>query len=357
MSFNDHVLTVMTWNLYLGARIDPVLKVGFHDPEALASTASDVWDEVLANDFQDRAMAIVDGIQATMPDLVGFQELARFRSWISDPASDSTIPDKTLDFQTILEGELQTRRLPYSFAACIENTRAGAPIAGFGDQGRFVPTRRVELTLRDAILVKDTVRVDGVSRGRYRAGVPLGLDAFGSEIRMNRGWIRVEAEVGGFPIQFVNTHLETQTYFPVQLGQTRELLTEVVPGPDVATILVGDFNSDAAASPGERSWTSSYQEIIDAGFLDTWAASHHPDGANGCTCSDSSDLGDLSSDLDQRIDFVFIRGFGRVRSGTGEGPGLTSEVIGRGPKGTRSPGDRWPSDHAGLLTRFRRLPP
>ncbi|MGD2123650.1 MAG: hypothetical protein PVJ76_18000 [Gemmatimonadota bacterium] len=357
---NEPALTVMTWNLYLGAQIDPVLKVGFQDQELLASTAAEVWNEILENDFRDRAVAIVGSIQAAKPDLVGFQELARFRSSARDSATGAWTATETLDFQAILEEELKTRRLPYSFAAVIENTRAEVPIRGFRDDDRFIATRSVELTVRDAVLVRETARIDEVSQGNYKAGVNLGRDPSGSEILMTRGWIEVAAEVGGFPVRFVNTHLETQPHSSVQLRQTRELLTEVVPEPVVATILVGDFNSDAAASPERDSWTSTYEKITGAGFVDTWAASRQPSGAKGCTCCYSPHLRDAPTPLDQRIDFIFVRGLGgpavRPTERSRGWPGWTTEVLGRGPSGETSPGGRRPSDHAGLVTRFGALP-
>jgi endonuclease/exonuclease/phosphatase family metal-dependent hydrolase len=349
MNLKGQNITVMTWNLFLGAEIEPVLKVGFGDQELLAKTAARVWDEVLANDFRDRAVAIVDAIQATMPDLIGLQEVARFRSRITEPATDEVIATKTLDYQRILQEELRARRLPYSFAEVVENTRAAAPVDGLLNRGRFVPTQQVELTMRDAVLVRDTVQVVGASKGHYRAGVPVGKGPSGPAFEMIRGWIKLQANVGGFPVQFVNTHLETQPHCPVQLEQTRELLAEVVPDRGVTTILVGDFNSDAAASPAEVSWTPTYGELTAASFVDTFAVSDSRTVSDGYTCCHGSDLRDLSTSLDQRIDFIFVRGPWPTKPGREGPPEVVTEVIGRGPEGRISPGERWPSDHAGLV--------
>lgn len=345
-------VTVMTWNLFLGAEIEPVLKVGFQDQELLSETAMRVWDEVLGNDFRDRAVAIVDGIQDTMPHLVGFQEVACFRKTTTHPITREVVATETLDYLRILRGELRSRRLPYSLVGVVENTRAEVPIEGAVDHGRFVATQQVELTLRDVVLARETVQVQAVSQGSYKAGIFLGAEPSGPETRRERGWIKVHAQVGGFPFQFVNTHLETQPYSPVQLEQTGELLAQVVSDSDVTTILAGDFNSDAAASPGAASWTPTYERIMKAGFMDAWAAAEGAHGAGGYTCSHSSDLRDLTAALDQRIDFIFVRVAGRTGRTTEGLSKVAAEVIGRGSDGPKSPDGRWPSDHAGLVARL-----
>lgn len=346
-------LTVLSWNVYHGGDIDPILEVGFQDLDLLASTAERVWTEVRANDFRDRAVALVDGIQGTNPDLVGLQEVARFSTSALDLATGRFRSVDLFDFRTILESELETRGLPYSFIGEVENTKAGVPVDGSRLKDRFIPTQLVELTLRDAVLVKDGFAVDGVSRGNYRAEVLLGVDHMGGEIRMRRGWVRVDARVGEARARFVNTHLEIQPHSQVQQLQAKELLEEVVPGSDGVTVLLGDFNSDAAATPGDPSWTPTYDKITHAGFVDAWAASRGDSETGGLTCCHGSDLRDLTAVLDQRIDFIFFRPPEGPQPAGWEVTPDGAKVIGRAPGKGTSPGGRWPSDHAGLCAMFQ----
>jgi endonuclease/exonuclease/phosphatase family metal-dependent hydrolase len=330
-----------------------VLKVGFQDPELLAETASGVWEEVLANDFRDRAVAIVDAIEAAGPDLVGVQELACFRDRAMNPGDGSMSVVETLDYQAILEEELRSRGLSYAFAAVVENTAAVVPTKGIREKGRFIPTRSVEMTLQDAILVRDGVRVENTATGHYQAGVSLGINPSTPGPDRVRGWTRVDTRVDGVPVHFVNTHLETQPFRPVQQEQIRELLNEVVPSLEGITILAGDFNSDAAAPAGAWSWTPTYEEITKAGFEDAWAVSRG-EAEGGFTCSRSSDLKNPNRRLDQRIDFVFFRGLGPAAptSDPGGFPWVEADVVGAAPEKGMSPGGRWPSDHAGVVATF-----
>jgi hypothetical protein len=203
------------------------------------------------------------------------------------------------------------------------------------------------------------VSVERTSSGHYQEGVSLGINPSASGPDRMRGWTRLDTRVGGVPVHFVNTHLETQPFLPVQLEQTRELLTEVVQEWNGITILVGDFNSDAAASEGARSWTPTYEEITRAGFEDAWAASRGEAGQPGFTCSRSSDLRNPHRRLDQRIDFVFLRGPGPAAPASdSEGsPWVEADIVGTAQDKGMSPGGRWPSDHAGVVATFRRLSP
>ena len=101
-------------------------------------------------------------------------------------------------------------------------------------------------------------------------------------------------------------------------------------------------NGDVA----DGSTTPTYGLITGAGFTDVW-----PPQGGGFTCCHDDDLRNLRADLDQRIDFVFLRwdfGFGP--------PGILgavqSELLGDKPS-DRTPDGLYPSDHAGLVTAIR----
>jgi len=322
--------------------------------ENLAGVAAGVWAEVRANDFRERAVALVDEIEAARPDVIGLQEVARFLTLQLNQANGSFGITGVVDFQTILENEMRARGLPHFFLAVQENTKVGVPVA-VADFGKgFVPTRQVQLTIRDAVLVRKGLDVRKVSQGNYGAAMSLGPDPFGSPIEMKRGWIKVSAIVNGMPYHFVSTHLEMQRFSPIQLLQTQELLTEIVADLGGVTVLMGDFNSDAAASSGDPTWTPTYEQIRAAGFDDAWILAHAggiPGGiSDGLTCGHASDLRNPHPTFNQRIDFIFLRASGRLGTDDGVFPGLVEvEMTGADPAHRTAPNGLWPSDHAGLV--------
>lgn len=345
-------LTVMSRNVYLGGDIGPVLGVGFGDLKRLSDVAAGVWGEIQGNDFSERAVALVDEIAEKSPDIVGIQELARFLILNLNFGTGSFDLTGVVDFETILEAELQARGLPYSFAAVQENTTVQVPVAGIGEGAGFIPTQLIRLTIRDAFLVRDGLEIQGLSQGNYAARVPLGVGPDGNPIELKRGWIRVDADVGGVPHHFITTHMEIQSFSSIQVQQAEELLNQVAGGLDGVTVLLGDFNSDAAASRGDPSWTPTHKIVTKAGFGDAWERAKWGRQAQGLTCCHLSDLSNPAATFDQRIDFIFVRTLG-LQSPMKSYPGLMAlDVIGDQPHDRTGPNQLWPSDHAGLVADF-----
>ena len=67
---------VVTQNLYLGADIFKALEADPDDPLSLPKKVREIYLEIVNTDFNERAGAIADQIEATMPDLVGLQEVS-----------------------------------------------------------------------------------------------------------------------------------------------------------------------------------------------------------------------------------------------------------------------------------------
>jgi hypothetical protein len=92
--------------------------------------------------------------------------------------------------------------------------------------------------------------------------------------------------------------------------------------------------------------------IRDAGFADAWMEAGPAPGFPGFTCCQASDLRNLTSELDERIDFVFIR------LPEGKGPGehipdrIEVDVVGDEAGDRIGPDNIWPSDHAGIVADF-----
>ena len=167
----------------------------------------------------------------------------------------------------------------------------------------------------------------------------------GNTVSIERGWTSVDASIAGVALRFVNTHLETQAFSPLQVAQAQEL-TAILESEERPVILVGDFNSAANLAQ-----TPTYEMLLDNDFVDTWTASRNR--GPGLTCCQDDDLRNAASNLSQRIDFVFARGLG-VAAASVVG-GVNAEVVGE-EQDDRSDSGLWPSDHAGVVTTLR-LPP
>jgi len=75
--------TVMTYNLYLGANLQPLF--GVQDPLELIRRAAAVFAHLDQVDFDDRAVAIARQIVENEPDVVSLQEVSL---WQTAPASN-----------------------------------------------------------------------------------------------------------------------------------------------------------------------------------------------------------------------------------------------------------------------------
>jgi hypothetical protein len=117
---------------------------------------------------------------------------------------------------------------------------------------------------------------------------------------------------------------------------------ELLAGPansSLPTILVGDFNS-----PVDGSGSSTYANLIGAGFTDAWNVTHP--GDPGFTCCQDANLLNNPSKLSQRIDLVLFK----------NGPAaLNADIVGEA-LGDRTPSGLWPADHAGVVATLALAP-
>ena len=112
-----------------------------------------------------------------------------------------------------------------------------------------------------------------------------------------RGYVLVDASLGGVPFQFFSTHLD-ETHSSAQGLQAGEILAELNTSNE-PQLVVGDFN------PNPTQFPFTYAEMVSAGFTDVAAAL----GATGLTCCQPSDLDNPVPQLTNRYDYVFERGF------------------------------------------------
>jgi endonuclease/exonuclease/phosphatase family metal-dependent hydrolase len=311
---DSHQVVVMSRNLYLGADLTPLFAASSTE---LPQVAKATYDQVVASDVEHRMATVAAEIVDAQPDLVALQEATIWREQVPGAAA----PAVRYDFVGLLLADLAARGMPYRVATSVDGFSGGLPVDGVGV---------VTMQDRDVILLRDgsRVAVRDTARGTYTAKLTVRIA--GAAIEVVRGWTSVDATVGGRDFRLVATHLEAFDD-PVRDQQQAELLAMIEAAGTEPTMLAGDLNS---ASEGTGSTT--YRNVLAAGFGDVWTAAN-PD-RQGPTCCRSADL--RSGTLAQRIDYVLFHG----------GFGVSSaEVVGAVPS-SRTPAGRWSSDHAGVVS-------
>ncbi len=320
-------LTVMTRNLYFGGSLDAALGAGSiaEIPEIVSAT----WASIQASNFPDRARALAAEIAADEPHLVGLQEVWMFRlqspgDFLTGNAEAAT--EVELDFLQLLETELAAQGLDYRVVATVQNADVEVPAANGDD---------IRLTDREVILARADVEVTNGQGANYALNLELPIGgAEGLPVTFLRGWVSVDAKVGERTVRFFSTHLERKAAAAIQEIQADELV-QLADGSPHPVVLVGDLNSAA-----DGSGTSSYGDIIDAGYADAWNMAHPGDA--GYTCCHANDLQNGAVDFNRRIDHVFAEGSLTV---------MEANIVGADPAG-RTPAGLWPSDHAGMVARL-----
>jgi endonuclease/exonuclease/phosphatase family metal-dependent hydrolase len=304
------MLTVATWNLYLGADLSRLFDVG--DAAGLARATEEVAAELAATRFEERAGAIAAVLAREAPDVVGLQEVAR---WSRSPAGGGP-PEVLADFLPTLLAELAARGLRYDVHASAPAFGGAMPVEG----------RWMELEGRDVTLVRAgaDVRMLAESTGEYTARHAVDTGLPGVSFPIARGWGRLDLEVTGTRLVVVNTHLEAWDR-TVREAQRDELLASLADA-DCPVVVVGDFN----ASPREVGMPAPY--------LDAWTAAGGDPGG-GFTCGQAGHLGNGASSLRERIDYVWVRGL-RI---------ACCRVAGDRPEDRTEEHRLWPSDHAAVV--------
>jgi endonuclease/exonuclease/phosphatase family metal-dependent hydrolase len=197
------------------------------------------------------------------------------------------------------------------------------------------------VTQHDVILVRQESRlkVSNPQTGQYAARITIPTVV--GPIPLPWAWASVDASVGGHTFRFATTHLDSASG-AAQVAQAQEFLA----GPGSTTlplVWAGDFNSDADATTitGIPPDTATYQNIVGAGFADTWAAVNP--GDPGYACCESANLDNLQSTLTERIDHVFTRGRWQA---------VKASLVGASTADKTTTSNLWPSDHAGVVVKL-----
>ena len=361
-------LTVMTYNVYIGADVLPLL--GITNLLEVPKLVGEIYEKAIASDFPARAKGIAKSIKAHQPHLIGLQEISLLRTQTpGDRIAGGEVPaeEVVLDFLEILMDALKAEGLSYQVAVQVENIDVEMPM--FTDAGGIVDVR---LTDYDVILARSDVEIANPMNANYANA--LTIDMLGLAVK--RGYAAVDATVSGTTYRVVNTHLEafeeSRTMATVRVGQTEELV-ESLRDETLPIILLGDFNTVAYEGAGYQLLTSAgYLDVWDRGLLEIYhccliagdpacdACAAENAKANkinskliamregnqaGKTCCQDEDLLNEVSDLSVRIDQIFVRNMD-LSSTT-----ILSFTVGDKPS-DRLPSGLWPSDHAGVVAQF-----
>jgi endonuclease/exonuclease/phosphatase family metal-dependent hydrolase len=320
-------VTVMTQNVYFGTDLKPVYAA--RSSSDLFEAVLSVWEEVQASKIPQRAARIAHEIAAGKPDLVGLQEIAQW--------STGSFGAMSVRYD-LLESILRSLRDEGFFYV---------PIAIRVDLNQVAPLDKAEnllqFTDRHAVLLKidsDFGRIQPYNAQAETFSTLLQVSNFvAGSMKVLRSWIAVDAIVGDRKFRLIETHVESLDE-AVQLAQAREL----VAGPantSLPVVMMGDFNSNANRQTSVPDYTSTYPELITAGFHDVWASTNPDDPGN--TCCHARDLLNSTSELNRRIDLFLTRGTITPNS---------AELVGDGPAFRLTSG-RWASDHAGVIAKLR----
>ena len=336
-------VTAMTRNIYVGGDVDIVL--GAADPNQIPVLVAQVFQQVQATNFPERAMALAKEIAWTQPHVVGLQEvsLIRYQS-PGDAVVGGTTPatDTLYNYLGILMRALRANGAHYKVAGIVENTDIELPMIVSQDPLKFDDVR---LTDYDVILVRHDVRFSDVVAQTFQAKMVIP----NSPITVIRGFVAVKARIGNQTYRVVNTHLEpawSPEILQLQLAQARELLG-YLENERLPIIMVGDFNSDAPDG-------ATYQLILSQGYTDIWTENFLRHNPEGNTYGHDAELRNPVANFTSRIDFIFVRNESRFFRKPFIGP-VFAIVVGD-EDFNRTPSGLWPSDHGGVVARFRLAP-
>ena len=383
----EGTIDVMTQNQYLGADLTPIITA----PDAAAFNAAmiEALQQAAANDFPARAKQLAGLIADRLPDLVGLQEMFHFQCFDVDPrdgdqCEDPSIANAFNDHLVATLFELAGLDEPYVDVATVNNldirfTIPGLPTAGLPVDLDFngIPDITVTVLDRDVILARWDIAETGnptpvsfpctkpsVDGCNYQVVAPVNL--LGVELSIERGFVGVDATIGGTTYRFVNTHLEVQRpggtdassiIQALQAAQLIQTLGGTTP-EGVSVIVVGDINSSSEdpiiinptqpnpfPPPFDQFIIPPYTQFVGSGYTDSWDL--RPGDEPGYTCCQLDDLSNPESILDERIDVIFsIEVPNKVKKARVLGAKVSDK--------TPPPGHGlWPSDHGNVAAELQ----
>lgn len=359
-------IKVMTQNQYLGADLTPIIEAGSDVEFNLAMVKA--LTDVANNNYPERVQALADSILDRQPHLVALQEMYAYRCVDLFNTGLCETPGLSTAFNDHLELTLAALGDEYEVAALVQNLSLEPPVLPIPGipvvLDALLPPVFIQVIDRDVILARHDVTTAAVDFGcnrpsvdgcNYNAVAPV--EVGGLPINIERGFVAVDATIGGVPYRFVNTHLEIK-----QLGDEPD---GAIPQPAQATelwlsllgnfdptkryIVAGDFNS-APVDVSPLGVPTAYQQLsggvlingtpLPFGLTDTWNL--RPGNPDGFTCCELGDLSNAPSQLHERVDIVFAF----PTPSTVKSNVLDAEVDDKTLSGL------WPSDHASVIAEL-----
>lgn len=340
-------IVVLTQNQYLGADLSGLLTAT--DPAALNEAALAILAQIAANNFPERAMKLAEEIAERQPHLVALQEVLNFKlNGMNEPPP---FRDHLADTMTALAA----LGAQYVVAASVQNADFSVAVDVTGD---LVPDITVGVTDRDVILARADIAGSTAAVPFYAVcAVPSSDGGPGCNYQtvalVPRGFVGVDATVGGKDYRFVNTHLEIEEPLPgnplsraIQALQASELIQVLAATPSLgrSLIVAGDMNSspeDPVIQVNSTTIVPPYLQFVTAGFSDTWALA--PGSVPGFTCCQQPDLRNHLSMLSERIDLILsIQVPDKVKA----------RVLGESVADKTEPSRLWPSDHGAVVAEL-----
>jgi hypothetical protein len=368
-----HQLTVMTRNLYLGADLSPALEATSVD--GAVNAAYQIEQQVHRTKFPSvRAALLANEIKKRKPEIVGLQEAALWRTGPYDPTAITGNPKATQvdpqggDFLSDLLSQLNKGgkksaasskkkgpALRYRIAVVKTEFDYELPVnqgsGGLGACSTPGVCHNERLTMRDAILVRNGVKVSNASSGtfntllRVKVGGVLNVD-------VTRGWAAADLKANGRKVHVVDSHLEAfdsaanntgsdgKTYPKggIREAQAKQLIAPGGPtSSKLPALLIGDFNSDSPVhgdqvDPGDA---LAYRALLAGG----WSERAFTPPPFGCCIQDPNLSNPSSAGVTHRVDHIMSNSK-KVKFRKG---GLTTTYA----------NGLWSSDHFGVWSQLQ----
>jgi len=367
-------IKVMTQNQYLGADLTPIIAAD--SPEAFNAAVINALIAIGSNNLPARAEALAASISDKQPHLVALQEIYAFEC--EDFGGGQCVLFQAA-FNDHLALTMQALDGQYEIAAVVQNLTlppADLPLPGIPVflAPNSPPAFFVRAIDRDVILARSDVATAPVAFGcvgdrvsmdgcnfNFVATTPFPNPGGGDPIDINieRGYVGVDAVVGGVPYRFVNTHLEVKSLggnpasAAIQAIQASELWGAILGNlnPFQRLIVAGDFNS----SPEDPALPfpipggvlhRPYQQLANGtlydgtplpiALTDIWNL--RPGDPAGYTCCELAVLSNAVSQHDERVDIVFAF----------PSPSSVKADVLNAEADDKTLSGHWPSDHASV---------
>jgi len=325
--------TVMTYNVYLGANLQPLF--GENNLVRLIQKAAAILAHFDTVDFRIRAVAIAHQIIEQDPDVVALQEVSLVQT--SPPSSPPQFTTR-YDFLQILLDELERQGHPFHAVSINPNFTGTLPVDFVGSLARLTDRNVIIVPGGDPAseLITSNPAQDVYDR---TLDVPLG----GMTFHAQRGWASIDVVFHGSPFRFFDTHFEA--FDPdVRKDQVAELV-QIMSSSPYPVVLAGDINlfpRDVRALDD-----AAWKLLSGAGFRDAWVVAECFEPRY--TAGQTDDLDNVPSILDNTVDYVlFDKDF--ETKPLEQSCDIAGEEL---DDRTNTVPALWPSDHAAVAVDLR----